>query len=274
MGSANETLLRALESALTGCLQTESKAELRHQGLTTAAGFKKEIPTPACLIAFRMPPRTDRMILHLDCATALIMLEMLLGSKESSKLEPRELTEIEWSLLEEVIRVIVRALGEAWRVFHAVDFEVESLGSDPAFLNLPDAAQPLAKFSFGIHWGDADAAGEGRFEVALPQSFFDLPVDAAQSQELAAVPVPADLTRNLDLLQEAGVRLEVTLQGPTLAFEDLLALKAGQVVIFDYPLNKPLRATVNGAAPMTGQIVSAKQKRAFQIERLPVRAIS
>ncbi len=93
------------------------------------------------------------MILHLDCATALLMLEMLLGGKGILEPEPRELTEIEWSLLEEVIRVMVRALGEAWRVFHAVDFEVESLGSDPAFLNLPDtgaaAGETLVRNSMG-----------------------------------------------------------------------------------------------------------------------------
>ena len=65
------------------------------------------------------------------------------------------------------------------------------------------------------------------------------------------------------------MKLEVTLEGPTMAFEELMRLKAGQVITFDYPIQKPLRATVNGAAAMTGHIVSAMDKRAFQVERLP-----
>jgi flagellar motor switch protein FliM len=269
MRSANEAFARALEEALSGCLQTETKVELRQIGLTTANNFRKELPTPACLIMCRLHPRTDRVILHLACATALTMLEMLLGGTEPTEPAPREITEIEWSLLEEVIRVMVRALGEAWRVFHAVEFEVESLGSDPALLSLPETGLPLARLMFGVQWGEKG----GSFELALPQAFFDLRPDSPQSQELTNIPAQVDLDRNFELLEEAGVKLEVTLHGPTMAFEELLGLETGQVITFDYPINRPVRATLNGAAAMTGHIVSAMQKRAFQIERLPAKSM-
>jgi len=269
MKSANEAFARAVEQALSGCLQAETKVEPTQAGLTTANTFRKELPTPTCLIVFRLHPRTDRMILHLDSGTALTMLEMLLGGKEPTKPTPREITEIEWNLLEEVIRVMVRALGEAWRVFHSVEFEVEALGSDPALLSLPETGQPLARLMFGVEWPEA----RGSFELALPQAFFDLGTDSPQSQELANIPLQVDVDRNLELLAEAKVNLEVTLQGPTMAFEELLGLKTGQVITFDYPIHEPLRATLNGAAAMTGHILSAKQKRAFQIERLPAKTM-
>lgn len=270
MRSAHEAFARGLESSLSGCLQTETKAQLKGIALTTATGFRRGLPTPTCLITFRLQPRTERMILHLDGATALKMLEFLLGGQDQAKPDPRELTEIEWSLLEEVIRVVVRELGEAWRAFHPVEFEVESLSSDPTFLDLPESAQPLALLSFGITWGEQT----GNLEIALPQGFFDLPVASVESKEVANVPSPADVSRNFELLEDAKVGLEVTLQGPTMAFESLLALKIGQVVTFDYPIQRALRATVNGVAPMTGHIVSARQKRAFQIERLPLKTIA
>jgi len=269
MRSVNEGVARALEQGLSGCLQTETKVEFEQMALTTASTFRKELPTPACLIVCRLQPRTDRMILHLDCATALTMLEMLLGGAEHVKPTARELTEIEWSLLEEVIRVMVRALGEAWRAFHSVDFEVESRGSDPTFLNFPETGQPLAKLTFGVQWGEE----RGSFELALPQAFFDPQTDSPGPQELANIPQQVDLDRNFGLLEDAKVGLEVTLEGPTMVFEELLGLKTGQVITFDYPIQNPLRATVNGAASMTGHIVSAREKRAFQIERLPAKAL-
>jgi flagellar motor switch protein FliM len=270
MRSVNEAFARELESALSGCLQTETSAELKQIGLSTAGSFRKELPNPTCLIVLRLHPRTDRMVLHLEGSTALTILELLLGGKEQSPPTPRELTEIEWSLLEEVIRVMVLALGEAWRAFHAVEFEVESLSSDPSFLSLPENGEALATLSFGLQLGET----AGSFTLALPQAFFELPVESAPSQELATIPVQADLDRNLELLEEAKVNLEVTLQGPAMAFEDLLGLKSGQVLTFDYPIHKPLRATVNGTAAMTGHIVGGRQKRAFQIDRLPAKAIS
>jgi len=82
----------------------------------------------------------------------------------------------------------------------------------------------------------------------------------------AGGPSPADFERNLALLEDSAVDLEVRLQGPTLEFEDLMDLKAGQVLTFDYPLRKPLHASVNGAVTIEGYVVSSGRKRAFQVE--------
>ena len=65
------------------------------------------------------------------------------------------------------------------------------------------------------------------------------------------------------------VELEVSLRGPKLEFKELVALKPGQVLIFDYPLGQPVSASANGAVDLTGHIVSAGRKRAFQVAGLP-----
>jgi flagellar motor switch protein FliM len=77
------------------------------------------------------------------------------------------------------------------------------------------------------------------------------------------------LKRNLGLLENAQVELEVRLQGPTLAVNEILDLQAGQVITFDYSLQKSLHGLVNGDVAIMGHIVSAGRKRAFQVEELP-----
>ncbi len=84
----------------------------------------------------------------------------------------------------------------------------------------------------------------------------------------------ADFKRNLGLLENALVDLEVRLQGPTLVVSEILALKAGQVIIFDYSLKKSLHCLVNGDLAITGHVVGAGRKRAFQVEQLPLASSS
>ncbi len=77
------------------------------------------------------------------------------------------------------------------------------------------------------------------------------------------------MERNARLLEDAEVELEVLLEGTHLSFGDLRALRQGQVVRFDHGLNQPLRGVVNGDLTVIGHVLSAGNKRAFQVEERP-----
>jgi flagellar motor switch protein FliM len=262
--TVHEAFARELGSALSTFLQSEVVAGLGDIGFVEAATFRNSLPSPSCLITLKLFPRQERIILHFDSATVLGLLELLLGGTGSDPLAAsRELTEIEWSLLEEVIRVLVRALGETWQPIAAVEFEVESLGSDPAALLFPEPAPGLVRIAFAMQWGQQT----GSFELAVPRALFETarPPDELPQASMAE-PDQADFKRNLGLLENAQVELEVRLQGPTLAVAEILALQAGQILTFEYSLNNSLHGLVNGDLAIMGHIVSAGRKRAFQVE--------
>lgn len=258
--TVHETFATALAGSLSAFLQAEIGISLEAVSFLSAADFKATIQAPACLITFQLEPRAEWAVLSFDGAAVFGLLELLLGGQSgAAPAEARGLTEIEWSLLEEVVRVLAGALGESWKTFHAVEFKVQALDSDPATLGLSDASLRAVRLAFRLQIGEQS----GTFEIAVPQTFFDV----AEAPEVRAVEQPvAEVQRNLALLGEARVELEVILDGPTMVFEEIANLAAGQVIQFDYPLQKPLRAVVNGALSIPCQIVSAGRKRAFQVE--------
>jgi flagellar motor switch protein FliM len=270
----HENFAEALSGSLSAFLQTEIGVQLEKIALLTAADFHRTLRTPSGVISFQLEPLADRAILALDCSTVFSLLELLLGGSLSSENpgagqgQQRNLTEIEWALLEEVVRVLVASLGEAWKTFHAVEFKVLTLENDPGLMPVPDPARPLLQLSFTLRLGGQDKS----FQIAVPQTFFEgaagpdeaLPAHGADNLQHDASP-----QHKLELLGEANVDLEVILEGPAIALRELAGLKAGQVVRFDYPLQKPLRAVVNDTIPIPCQIVNAGRKRAFQVERLP-----
>jgi flagellar motor switch protein FliM len=72
--------------------------------------------------------------------------------------------------------------------------------------------------------------------------------------------------RILRLVKPATIHLDARLQGPTLTVEDLMKLDKGDILTFDYPLDKPLDISLNGKRKYRGQIVSTGRKRAFAIQ--------
>ena len=121
----HETFARSLSNVLSPFLQSEIQVILGGIRLTTMGDYQRTLPNPSCLVTLRLHPETDRVVLCLDCSTALGLLDLLLGGSGSPKPDSRELTEIEWSLLEEISRVIVRCLGESWQSIKSVEFVVE-----------------------------------------------------------------------------------------------------------------------------------------------------
>jgi flagellar motor switch protein FliM len=261
--SVHETFAKSLSNVLSTFLQCEMQTNLAGIQVTTAGDFQTNLPNPSCLIKLRLHPEQERMILFLDAATVLTLLDVFLGGNGQPAPEPRELTEIEWSLLEEISRVMMRCLGESWQAMKAVEFVVEALSSDPSLTPCPEPGLSVLRISFDLQLAEQS----GHFELAVPRSFFDAAAPVHEPQEPGIeAPSPVDRERNVSLLEDAEVELEVLLEGVQLSFGELRALRRGQVVRFDRALDEPLRGVVNGDVSLTGHVLRAGRKRAFQVE--------
>ena len=267
--ATHERYASSLATAISAFLRSDFQVLFEDLSLQTSGGFQAALPNPTCLMIFRLHPREERMYLHMNCATVFGLLELLLGGKCGPEpAAPRNLTEIEWSLLEEIVRVMLRPLGEAWQAFATVEFEVESLVSEPALVVQNDPKQPtnqpMIRLGFTLRCGEHS----GVLEIAAPQSFFDVSGTVPDHKAPGDSTEP-DSRQKLALLDDAGVSLEVLLDGPLLPVADLMNLTPGQVIKLNHPLDQPLRGIINGALSMPGSVVSTGKKRAFQIAALP-----
>jgi flagellar motor switch protein FliM len=268
---------RTLGTTLSAFLRSDLQVELKEITSASALSYLSSLASPTCLMVFRLSPGSEIMYLHLDAPTVFRLLELLLGGgTEGTPMVPRNLTEIEWSLLEEVVRVMVRPLGHAWISFGAVEFDVESLVSEPSLLPPPEDAPPLVRMVF-----DFRIAGQaGLLEIVAPTGFFGevappeknrRATDKANGPAAQALELQhrQEVEHRIGQLQDAELELEVRLEGPTASFRDLLTLQPGHVLTFAYPLDSPLSGYLNGESSLAGRIVNNGSKRAFHVAQLP-----
>jgi flagellar motor switch protein FliM len=72
--------------------------------------------------------------------------------------------------------------------------------------------------------------------------------------------------RMLRLIRPANFLLDARLNGPTMGVATLLDLTEGDVVAFDYPMERPVDITINGKLKYRGEVVTTGRKRAFQVQ--------
>jgi flagellar motor switch protein FliM len=183
----------------------------------------------------------------------------------------REITEIEQSLLDGLFRIILRDLREAWKGITNIDFSIESLETEPQFLQILAPSEAVVTIAVEIRIGDS----VGMMNIAMPSIIikmmrqkFDMQWSVRKTES-----TDQEQARILDLIGESGMQLEARLEGPTIRMEDLIRLERGDILSFDYPLRRQLECDINGKRKFTGRMVSSGEKLAFEVQDVVQRPV-
>ena len=264
----HDNFVRSLASSLSAYLRSYLTVNLVSVEQLSYAEFVEGLQSPTCLVCLGLRPYDGSAVLELNPSLTFQILEIILGGKaRSSTVFQREITEIEQRLLDTFLRILLQELKEAWETVTPIDFTVESMETEPQFLQILDPGEAFVAVGIEMRIGETS----GMMNLAFPslvikmmRSKFDhqWALRRTRSSE-------DDERRMLHLIRPAEVQLDARLREPRLEVRDLLSLEEGDVLLLDYPVNRPLDCLVSGVAKFSGQIVNAGGKKAFRVTGVP-----
>jgi flagellar motor switch protein FliM len=265
--------VRNLVSSLSAYLRTYLIVNLVSVEQLSYAEFLECLPSPTCIVSLGMKPYDGNAVLELNSSLIFPILEILLGGNgKTSTTIQREITEIEQNLLDGLFRIILRDLKEAWKGVTNIEFNIDSLETEPQFLQILAPSEAVVAIAIEIRMGETI----GMMNIALPSIIikmmrqkFDQQWSVRKTQSTSNEQV-----RILDLIRPAIVSAQVLLDGPTLLLEDMMKLEEGDVLTFDYSVDKPLDLLINGKLKFHGQIATVGQKLGFVVDKVRVPVVS
>ena len=261
----HDNFARNLASSLSAYLRAYVIVNLVSVEQISYSEFCQCLPSPTCMVSLSMRPYDGNAVLEMNPGLIFPILEMLLGGtgKASAKMT-REVTEIEQVVLDGVYRVILHDLRQAWHGVTNIDFSIDSRETEPQLLQI--LAPNEAVVAIGLEVRIAD--NSGMMNIGMPSIFikmlrqkFDQQWSVRRTESTAA-----EQGRSLRLIKPATMHVDARLEGPTLLVSDLMRLKTGDVLAFDYPLGRPLSCLINGRLKYRGQIAVRGRNKAFVIE--------
>ncbi|HWR51035.1 MAG TPA: flagellar motor switch protein FliM [Bryobacteraceae bacterium] len=261
----HDNFARNLASSLSAYLRAYAIVNLIAVEQLSYAEFSQGLPSPTCLASLGMPPYEGSAVLEVNNSLVFPVLEMLLGGngKASAKIS-REVTDIEQIVLDGLYRIILNDLKLAWQTVTAIDFVIESRETEPQLLQI--MAPNEAVVAIGLEVRIADNAG--MINIGMPSLVIKMlrqKFDQQWSMRKAESKID-EQERVFSLLKLSKIDLDARLQGPTVRVEDLMGLAPGDVLRFDYPLEKPLDLMANGKLKFHGHVAGARDRRAFLVE--------
>ena len=265
----HENFARALASSLSAYLRAYVAVNLVSVEQLSFMEFTQCLPSPTCIIALGMRPFDGNAVMEINPTLVFPILEMLLGGsgKVATKIN-REITEIEQSIMEGLLRIVLHDLRTAWHAVTTIDFAIESFETEPQLLQILAPNEAVVAISMEVRIGDT----AGMMNIGIPSIIVKM-LRQKFDQQWSVRKTRAteeEHSRVLRLIRPAIIHLDARLQGPKLGVEALLDLKEGDILAFDYPVDRPLDVMINGKLKYQGEVVSMGRKRGFQIERLVV----
>lgn len=267
----HETFVHNLVSSLSAYLRTYLLVNLVSVEQLSCEEFLNGLPSPTCMLSLGLRPYDGYGLLELSPALVFPILEVLLGGdgKNVAALR-REITEIEQKLLDSLFRIVLNDLKEAWQVVAPIEFTIHSVETEPQFLRVLAPTEAVVAVGIEIRIGD----NLGMMNIAVPSIIakmmrqkFDQQWSMRRTQS-----TEAEQDAMLGRVRHSRIDLDVRLQGTRLLARDLLGLIQGDVLVLDYPLERPLVGLLNGKRRVSGRIVQIGRRRNFVLDTGPVTA--
>ncbi len=260
----HQTFAADTAATLSAYLRAPVEARLGKLEQIQFSEFAEGITLPSSMATLGMPLHPEYSVLELGAPLLFPFLELLLGGKGGGQNLNRELTEIERGLVGGIVALIVRDLKEAWKAFAPLDFRVHSFESSSQLLNAIASPETVVAASIEMQVGERP----GILRLAVPALLVKTLRQRLEEERPSHKPAasPEEEQRLLPLLQRAEVRVAVRMQGQTLSLRNIVAMKPGSILMFDYPVDRPLDVFVNDTNRFRAGLLNTGRKLAFCIE--------
>lgn len=260
----HENFARSMASSLSAYLRSYVVVNLISVEQLSFQEFTQTLPSPTSLVVLGMKPYDGSGVLEINPSLVFPILEMLLGGSGKNSTEiSREITEIEQSILDGFLRVILNDLRTAWMSVAAIEFSIDSHETEPQLLRFLAHNEAVVAISIELKIGETSGLmnlGIPSIIVKMLRQKFD------QHRTIRRTEAGEDEhARVLRLIRPAMLHLDAQLVGPTLGVPELLDLAEGDVLCFDFPESRPLDLIVNGNVKYEGEIVTVGGKRGLQV---------
>ena len=229
--------------------------------------FLMSLPNPTSFNVFSVKPLEGRGIIEVNPSIAFPIIDRLLGGKGKSFDATREFSDIELSLFETILCVVMSTLKEAWNPVIEIYPSVDSTESRPNVVQTLGQNEMVVKVTMEIIIGHSS----GMINICYPVVSLEPVLPKLASRDLILNDVSSKKSRNAELqvlLGGAKVNIEANLGNAEMTLGDVLELKVDDVLRLTNPANDLVSVYVDGKSRFKGQIGLKRDRKSIQVTEI------
>jgi flagellar motor switch protein FliM len=227
--------------------------------------FIRSIPKMTILNIFEAEPLEGRMVLEVHPNVAFAMLDRMLGGPGSSPAKINSLTEIETIVMERIFSRAFDSLQEAWKTVIELSPRLETLETNPQFMQIVSPNETIALISLTTKIGDTT----GMINLCIPHVVIEpiMPRLSVHHQFLSQrkTRAPEEVETLKERVNKAKLPLIAELGSSEITVREFLNLNVGDVITLNKVVDQGLDIKVGEKLKFIGSPGTIKDRLAVQI---------
>ena len=263
----HDKMARSLASQISSIMRSIVEIQLHSVDQMTYGEFLMSLPNPTSFNVFSVKPLEGSGVIEINPSIAFPMLDRLLGGKGEPFDASREFSDIELSLFETILRVMMATLKEAWGPVMDVYPTVESKESSPNVVQIVAQNEIVVMVVMEIIIGHSS----GMMNICYPVISLEPILPKLASRDLMLNEMSSKKSRNTELqvlLGGAKVNVEANLGAAELTLSDILDLQVNDVVRLSAAANDIVTVCIDGKERFKGEIGLRRFRKSIQITEI------
>ncbi len=264
----HDKMARSLASQISSIMRSIVEIQLHSVDQMTYGEFLMSLPNPTSFNVFSVKPLEGSGVIEINPSIAFPMLDRLLGGKGEPFDASREFSDIELSLFETILRVMMSTLKEAWAPVMDIFPTIESKESSPNVVQIVAQNEIVVMVVMEIIIGQSS----GMMNICYPVISLEPILPRLASRDLMLNETTSTKkSRNTELqvlLGGAKVGIEAMLGSTELSLRDILELQKGDILKLTSPANDVVSISVDGKDRFRGEIGLRRFRKSIQITEI------
>ncbi|HWQ43424.1 MAG TPA: flagellar motor switch protein FliM [Desulfosporosinus sp.] len=235
-----ENYCRGLTTYFSGNLHSVIESKVLSIEQITYDEFIRSLPNPTVLGLYSLDPLEGTVLMEMNPALALTIVDRLLGGQGQDTEKNRELTEIERTIVENRLTQVIGLTGEAWAEVYELHPHFVSIETNPQFTQIVAPNEMIVLITLEVKIGEA----VGIINICMPYLVLEPILDKLSTFFLfstkAKVTSPEQVQAIRQKIEWAKVDLVAFLGHSEILVRDLLYLSPGDVIPLNQAVKDPL----------------------------------
>ena len=248
----HETFARMFASSLSGYLRVPIHVDLISVEQIPYEEYMRSL-TSSIITIFSMAPLAGQALLEVEFNVVLSMIDRLLGGPGSMTKNTNVLTDIEKALTDSIVGRALNDLQTAWEGIAHIAPKRESMETQSQFVQIVPPNDVVVSILYEIKVGDM----RGAMSFCIPYLLLKPITPKLSAQRWFAANTKKNSGRHASVLarrlESTHVTCAVRLGHADLSLDELLRLKAGDVVTLDRTTHDDIDVLIGNSVKFTGK---------------------
>ena len=262
-----ERFIRLYRISLSNSLRKIASISIISTDLLKFGEFVNTLPIPSCMCIMRFESLRGPALLVFESKLAYALVDSYFGGTDRpyAKIEGKEFTRIELSIMRKVMDLAIKDLEDAWAPIHNAQISFVRTEVNPQFVGVVPPSDVIISTTFEVELENAS----GTIALVIPYSTIE-PIKAKLNSSFQTESDRADkewVSKMEEHIRNTDANLVVNLGVANITVGDLVNLNVGDIIPLTQDADGELNVMLEGAPKFKCFFGVSRGNRAIQLTR-------